>query len=339
MIRLIKSSLLIGVLAAIAFSAWLYHYAKTPLNLTPEAQEIIIQPKSGLKSIANQLVEQNVLSNALPFVLLGRLLGKEPSLQSGSYTLNKNINPYQLLLSLNHGKTTQGSITLIEGKTFKMMREKLAKNDAVKSTINDLSDAEVMRLVGDGEPHTEGLFFPDTYYFDRNTADIVILKRSYDGMKTKLAAAWANRASGLPYIDSYQALIMASIIEKETGKASERPMIAGVFLNRLRIGMRLQTDPTVIYGMGDNYDGNIRKKDLERDTPYNTYTRDGLPPTPIAMPGLASIEAALHPEVTKALYFVGKGDGTHAFSNSLVEHNANVVKYQLKKSTKKVSQK
>ena len=337
--RLIKSSLLISVLAAIACSAWLYHYAKAPLNLTPEAQEIIIQPKSGLKSIANQLVEQHVLSNALPFVLLGRLLGKEPSLQSGSYTLNKNINPYQLLLSLNHGKTTQGSITLIEGKTFKMMREKLAKNDAVKSTINDLSDAEVMRLVGDGEPHTEGLFFPDTYYFDRNTADIVILKRSYDGMKTKLAAAWANRASGLPYIDSYQALIMASIIEKETGKASERPMIAGVFLNRLRIGMRLQTDPTVIYGMGDNYDGNIRKKDLERDTPYNTYTRDGLPPTPIAMPGLASIEAALHPAVTKALYFVGKGDGTHAFSNSLVEHNANVVKYQLKKSTKKVSQK
>ena len=339
MIRLIKSGILIGVLAAIALSAWLYHYAKTPLNLTPEAQEIIIQPKSGLKSIANQLVEQNVLSNALPFVLLGRLLGKEPSLQSGSYTLNKNINPYQLLLSLNHGKTTQGSITLIEGKTFKMMREKLAKNDAVKRTINDLSDAEVMRLVGDGEPHAEGLFFPDTYYFDRNTADIVILKRSYDGMKTKLAAAWANRASGLPYIDSYQALIMASIIEKETGKASERPMIAGVFLNRLRIGMRLQTDPAVIYGMGDNYDGNIRKKDLERDTPYNTYTRDGLPPTPIAMPGLASIEAALHPEVTKALYFVGKGDGTHAFSNSLVEHNANVVKYQLKKSTKKVSQK
>ena len=339
MIRLIKSSLLIGVLAAIACSAWLYHYAKAPLNITPEAQEIIIQPKSGLKSIANQLVEQHVLSNALPFVLLGRLLGKEPSLQSGSYTLNKNINPYQLLLSLNHGKTTQGSITLIEGKTFKMMREKLAKNDALKSTINDLSDAEVMRLVGDREQLAEGLFFPDTYYFDRNTADIVILKRSYDGMKAKLAAAWANRASGLPYVDSYQALIMASIIEKETGKASERPMIAGVFLNRLRIGMRLQTDPSVIYGMGDNYDGNIRKKDLERDTPYNTYTRDGLPPTPIAMPGLASIEAALHPEVTKALYFVGKGDGTHAFSNSLVEHNANVVKYQLKKSTKKVSQK
>ena len=337
--RFVKTALLFAILGALGLSAWLYNYAKTPLNLTPEAQEIIIKPKSGLKSIANQLVEQQVLPSALPFVLLGRLLGKEPSLQSGSYTLNKNINPYQLLLSLNHGKATQGGITFIEGKTFKIMREKLAKNDAVKSTIQDLSDAEVMRLVGGGEPHAEGLFFPDTFYFDRNTADIVILKRSYDGMKTKLAAAWANRAPGLPYKDSYQALIMASIIEKETGKASERPMIAGVFLNRLRIGMRLQTDPSVIYGMGDNYDGNIHKKDLERDTPYNTYTRDGLPPTPIAMPGLASIEAALHPEVTKALYFVGKGDGTHAFSNSLVEHNANVVKYQLKKSTKKVSQK
>ena len=334
MIKLIKLCLLIGVLAAIGLSAWLYHYAKTPLNLTPEAQEIVIKPKSGLKSIANQLVEQKVLASALPFVLLGRLLGKEPSLQSGSYTLNKNISPYQLLLSLNHGKATQGSITFIEGKTFKIMREKLTKNDAVKSTIEDLSDSEVMRLVGGGEPHVEGLFFPDTFYFDRGTADMVILKRSYEGMQSKLSAAWANRAKALPYKDSYEALIMASIIEKETGKASERPMIAGVFLNRLRIGMRLQTDPTVIYGMGDNYDGNIRKKDLERDTPYNTYTRNGLPPTPIAMPGLASIEAALHPEQTKALYFVGKGDGSHAFANNLVEHNNNVVKYQLRHAVK-----
>lgn len=334
MMRLVKTALLFAILAGLVCVAWLYSYAKAPLNLSPEAQEIVIKPKSGLKSIANQLVEQDVLPSALPFVLLGRLLGKEPSLQSGSYTLNKNVTPYQLLLSLNHGKATQGGITFIEGKTFKIMREKLAKNDAIKSTIQDLSDAEVMRLVGGREPYAEGLFFPDTFYFDRGTADIVLLKRSYEGMQAKLASAWANRASGLPYKDSYQALIMASIVEKETGKASERPMIAGVFLNRLRIGMRLQTDPTVIYGMGDSYDGNIRKKDLERDSPYNTYTRDGLPPTPIAMPGLASIEAALHPDVTKALYFVGKGDGTHAFANSLVEHNSNVVKYQLKKLIK-----
>ncbi len=332
--KLIKYAFWISLLAVIGFSIWLLSYAKTPLNLTPEAQEISIKPNSGLKSIANQLVQQNVIANATPFVLLGRVLRKEPYLQSGNYTLNKNITPYHLLLSLNHGKALQGSITFIEGKTFKIMREKLAKNDAIKSTIKDLSDAEVMRLVGKGEAHAEGLFFPDTFYFDRNTADIVLLKRSYEIMQAKLAETWANRAPSLPYKNSYEALTMASIIEKETGKAAERPMIAGVFLSRLRIGMRLQTDPSVIYGMGDNYDGNIRKKDLERDTPYNTYTRDGLTPTPIAMPGLASIEAALHPANTKALYFVGKGDGSHQFSNSLAEHNRAVAQYQLKRKVK-----
>ncbi len=335
MIKLIKYTLMLSILAALSFSAWLYIYAKTPLNLTPEAQEISIKPKSTLKSIADQLVAQRVISQAWPFVILGKVLRKEPYLQAGDYTLNKNINPYQLLLSLNHGKAMQGSVTFIEGKTFKQMREKLAKNDAIKTTIQSLSDIEVMRVVGKGEKHAEGMFFPDTFYFDRNTADIVLLKRAYEGMQSKLAMAWANRAPNLPYKNSYEALIMASIVEKETGKASERPMIAGVFLNRLRIGMRLQTDPTVIYGMGDKYDGNIRRKDLETDTPYNTYTRDGLPPTPIAMPGLASIEAALHPEKTKALYFVGKGDGSHEFSNSLVEHNRAVVKYQLNGQTKK----
>ena len=335
MIRIIKTSLLFSVIAVISFGAWLYHYAKTPLDLSPEAQEISIKPNSGLKNIANQLVAQKVIPDALPFLVLVRLLGKETYLQAGDYTLIKNVSPYQLILSLNHGKSTQGSITFIEGKTFSQMRAKLAKNDAVKSTIADLSDTEVMRLVGKGEKHAEGMFFPDTFYFDRNTADIILLKRSYEIMQSKLTMAWANRAAGLPYKDSYQALIMASIIEKETGKSAERPMIAGVFLNRLRIGMRLQTDPTVIYGMGDKYDGNIRKKDLMTDTAYNTYTRDGLPPTPIAMPGLASIEAALHPEKTKALYFVGRGDGSHEFTNSLLDHNRAVAKYQLKQKVKK----
>ena len=334
MMKLIKFIFFIGLLSAIGFGAWLYYYAKTPLNLSPDAQEISIKPNSGLKSIANQLVAQQVIPDAIPFIVLVKLLGKESFLQAGDYTLIKNVSPYQLLLSLNHGKATQGSITFIEGKTFKHMRTKLAKNDAVKSTIANLSDAEVMRVLGKGEEHAEGLFFPDTFYFDRNTADIAILKRSYEGMQNKLNTAWANRAAGLPYKNSYEALIMASIVEKETGKASERPEIAGVFLNRLRIGMRLQTDPTVIYGIGDKYDGNIRRKDLTTDTIYNTYTRDGLPPTPIAMPGLASIEAALHPEKTKALYFVGKGDGSHQFSNSLIEHNRAVAKYQLKRKMK-----
>jgi len=334
MMRSIKWSLIIGLGAALVLAAGLAYYAKKPLNLSPEAQEITIKPKSSLTSIANQLVEQGVIKHALPFVLLARFLHKEPYLQAGDYTLNKNINPYQLLLSLNHGKATQGSITFIEGKTFKQMREKLAKNDAVKMTTQELTEAEIIVVVGNGEKHAEGLFFPDTFYFDRGTTDVTLLKRAYDIMQAKLDSAWRGRASGLPYKNSYQALIMASIVEKETGKASERPMIAGVFINRLRIGMRLQTDPTVIYGIGDKYDGNIRLEDLQTDTIYNTYTRDGLPPTPIAMPGAASIDAALHPQSTKALYFVGKGDGSHEFSNSLAEHNRAVAKYQLMGKTK-----
>lgn len=327
----VKTWLLVASVALIGLSAWLAYYAVTPLNLAPSSQEIVIQPKSGLRSIANQLVAQGVIQEPWRFILLAKLLNKESTLQAGNYTLNKNVSPYQLLLSLNNGKATQGSITFIEGRTFAQMREKMARNDALKQTLTHLSEAEILKLVGSSRTKAEGLFFPDTFYFDRNTADTVILQRSYDAMQRKLEAAWQKRAPNLPYKNSYEALIMASIVEKETGKASERAMIAGVFINRLRIGMRLQTDPTVIYGMGDEYQGNIRKKDLLKDTPYNTYTRDGLPPTPIAMPGLAAIEAALHPETTKALYFVGKGDGSHAFSNSLQEHNRAVVKYQLKK--------
>jgi len=323
--------LLLSIIIAILFSAWMVHYAISPLKLQPSSQEILIQPKSGLKSIANQLVAQGVLKEPWRFMFLARLLNKEQYLQAGTYTLNKNISPYQLLLSLNHGKTTQGSITFIEGRTFEQIRQKLAANDAVKQSIKGLSEADILKLIG--SPHTvaEGLFFPDTFYFDRNSPDIELLRISYNAMQTKLEKAWQGRDKNLPYKNSYQALIMASIIEKETGKADERPMIAGVFVNRLRLGMRLQTDPTVIYGMGIRFDGNIRKKDLSIDTPYNTYTRSGLPPTPIAMPGLAAIEAALHPADTKALYFVGKGDGSHAFSNNLDEHNRAVVKYQLKK--------
>lgn len=331
MMKKLRLLLWIAIIGCLGLTAWMVYYAKTPLNIRPDAQEITIKPNSSLKSIAKQLVAQGVLKTEWPFVLLAKVLNKAPYLQAGDYTLNKNVNPYQLLLSLNHGKSTQGAITFIEGKTFKQMRQRLSKNDAIKHTIQNLSEAEVMQLVGKGEPHAEGLFFPETFYFDRGTLDTVILKRAYEIMQIKLEKAWQTRASNLPYKSRYEALIMASIIEKETGKASEREMIAGVFINRLRIGMRLQTDPTIIYGMGDDYQGNIRRKDLMKDTPYNTYTRSGLPPTPIAMPGLASIEAALHPADTKALYFVGKGDGSHAFSNNLADHNRAVVKYQLQK--------
>jgi len=331
MIKRIKKYLLLSFLLILALASWLVHYAVTSLRLQPNSQEITIQPKSGLKNIANQLVQQGVLTEPWRFIIIAKILHKESYLQAGDYTLNRNITPYQLLLSLNHGKATQGSVTFIEGHTFSQMRSNLEKNNALKQTVSALSESEVLSKLGSKYTVAEGLFFPDTYYFDRNTADIIMLQRSYDAMKNKLDDAWSKRAAGLPYKNSYQALIMASIVEKETGRASERPMIAGVFINRIRIGMRLQTDPTVIYGMGAQYNGNIRKKDLTADTPYNTYTRNGLPPTPIAMPGLASIEAALHPANTKALYFVGKGDGSHAFSSSLDEHNRAVVKYQLKR--------
>ena len=331
MVKRIKRWLLISLVSIALIAAWLGYYAITPLKLQPSSQEVVIAPNSGLRSIANQLVAQGVLREPWRFILLARLLQKEQYLQAGSYTLNKNVSPYQLLLSLNYGKATQGSVTFIEGRTFAQMREKLAKNDAVKQTTTALTDSEIMQLLGSQHTTPEGLFFPDTFYFNRHTPDIALLKISYDAMQAKLNKAWQNRDPNLPYKDSYEALIMASIVEKETGKPSERPMIAGVFINRMRFGMRLQTDPTVIYGMGVRYDGNIRKKDLLTDTPYNTYTRGGLPPTPIAMPGMASIEAALHPAETKALYFVGKGDGSHEFSNNLNEHNRAVVRYQLKK--------
>lgn len=331
MIKRIKKWFILSSIAALGLSIWLAYYAMSPLKLQPNSQEIVIQSQSSLKSIANQLVKQGVLREPWRFIILAQMFNKESFLQAGSYTLNKNISPYQLLLSLNHGKTTQGGVTFIEGRTFVQMREKLTQNDAVKQTITGLSESEILKMLGSNDSVAEGLFFPDTFYFDRNTTDTVILQRSYDAMRSKLAKAWEGRDANLPYKTSYQALIMASIIEKETGRASERPMIAGVFINRLRIGMRLQTDPTVIYGMGVQYKGNIRKKDLIADTPYNTYTRVGLPPTPIAMPGMAAIDAALHPAKTKALYFVGKGDGSHAFSNNLVDHNLAVVHYQLKK--------
>lgn len=322
---------MIGLIAVLSFAAYLAYYAKSPLNIPSASQDVSIKANSGLSSIANQLVEQGVIKNKLLFIVLARLMGKEASLQAGEYTFNANVTPYELLLSLSSGKTTQAKITFIEGKTFKDMLASLEKNPAVTNTVQKLPYADIMALINPQQSHPEGMFFPDTYYFDRGTKDIVLLKRAHEIMTTKLEQAWQGREQGLPYKNSYEALIMASIVEKETGMASERPMIAGVFVNRMRIGMKLQTDPTVIYGMGDGFDGNIRRKDLRKDTNYNTYTRYGLPPTPIAMPSLAAIDAALHPAKTKALYFVGKGDGSHAFSNSLVDHNRAVAKYQLKR--------
>jgi UPF0755 protein len=219
-------------------------------------------------------------------------------------------------------------ILFVEGTTLKQWRAQLGRSPDVKQTLAQSSDDDLRRALGLEQP-VEGWLFPDTYRFTPGNADIDIVKRAHAAMKRRLADAWATREAGIPLKTPYEALILASIVEKETGQATERPLIASVFMNRMRLGMRLQTDPTVIYGLGDRYDGRIHKRDLTTDTPWNTYTRDGLPPTPIAMPGLASLRAAVQPAQTDYLYFVGKGDGTHEFSRTLEEHNRAVAKYQL----------
>ena len=317
---------LLGLLLALA---WMIYFANSPIQLKNETESFDIEAGSRFRSITHQLVQQKIIQDPVSFELLARGLGVAADVKAGIYEVKSGITPLDLINQLTSGTTTQASITFIEGWTFAQMREALNTSDKVKHMTMSETDQQILKEIGATELVPEGLFFPDTYFFSPNTSDRDILKRAYLTMQNKIAASWQHKSAGLPYNTPYEALIMASIVEKETGKASERPQIAGVFINRMKIGMRLQTDPTVIYGLGENFDGNLRKKDLLSDTKYNTYPRDGLPPTPIAMPGLGAINAALHPAQTKALYFVGKGDGSHYFSASLAEHNNAVIKYQL----------
>lgn len=329
--RLINRLVFITLFITLLFVGWMIYFSMTPVTLDVETAEVDIRSGSSLRGISEQLVKEGVLSEPLSFMLLVRLMGKAGEVKAGNYLIESGTTPYDVFVTLTRGKTTQDSIRFIEGWTFQQMREAMMNNDSIKHITIAYTDKQILENIGATETHPEGLFFPDTYFFSKGMTDQDILKRAYLAMQSRLNIAWQQRQAGLPYKTPYEALIMASIIEKETGQASERKTIAGVFINRLRIGMRLQTDPTVIYGMGEDYDGNIRRKDLLVDTTYNTYTRSGLPPTPIAMPGLASIDAALHPAKTKALYFVGKGDGSHVFSSTLAEHNRAVVKYQLRR--------
>lgn len=327
--RQFRNLFLLMILVALALSGWLYHFSRQPLDLTDASQDLALKHGTSLRGIAQQLVNEQVLHEPWTFILLVRVHGMASEVKAGNYLLEKGMTAYDLFRMITSGNTVQRSITFIEGWSFKQMRAALNANESVRHLSMHLSDAEILMQIGASEAMPEGLFFPDSYYFSGGESDIDILKRAYKTMKRKLDIAWRGRDSGLPYTDAYQALTMASIIEKETGRGDERPLISRVFLNRLKLGMRLQTDPTVIYGMGDQFDGNLRRQDLQTDTSYNTYTRTGLPPTPIAMPGLASIEAALHPVKGDALYFVGKGDGSHAFSATLSEHNHAVKRYQL----------
>ncbi len=324
--RLIQLAAILGIVGA----AWLWHFSQQPLTIPGKPHAFVVQSGSTIRAVSRQLVEERILKEPWTFFLMARLSGQASQLKAGNYLFEKDVSPYRLLGMLTNGDVTQIGITFIEGWTFRQMREELNRHEGIQHLGMGLSDADILRRIGARETYPEGLFFPDTYYFSSGMSDLEILRRAYQAMQQKLAAAWSARAPGLPYANAYQALIMASIVEKETGRIEERPRIARVFLNRLKLGMRLQTDPSVIYGMGEGYDGNIRRKDLLADTLYNTYTRAGLPPTPIANPGMGAIEAALHPDADGGyLYFVGKGDGSHVFSRNLAEHNRAVNKYQL----------
>ena len=250
-------------------------------------------------------------------------------LQVGEYAVGHGLTPISLLDKLESGRVIQHRFTIVEGWTFRELRLALAKEGALESTLAGLSDDEVMRRLGSGGLHPEGQFLPETYNFTRGVSDAELLKRAHLALRTVLQSEWEQRAADLPLKSEYEALILASIIEKETGVARERPQIAGVFVRRLRLGMKLQTDPTVIYGLGTSFNGNLTRRHLEGATPYNTYANFGLPPTPIALPGRAAIRAALQPADGDALYFVSRGDGSHVFSPSLSEHNRAVVRYQL----------
>ncbi|MBK8323269.1 MAG: endolytic transglycosylase MltG [Betaproteobacteria bacterium] len=323
--------LLASFATALVVAALAAAFVLRPLEPPRLPFDFTVKSGASLKSVSRQLSEEGLLAEPYGLWLLARALGRASQLQAGTYRLERPVSPLELLEKLASGDVLPVEVAFVEGTTFRQWLVTLAKNPNVKQTLAGKSDAEIRAALGVEETALEGLFFPDTYRFVAGTPDVEILKRAHAAMKKRLAQSWEGRAPDLPIATAYEALILASIIEKETGQRGERPVIASVFVNRLRLGMRLQTDPTVIYGLGTGFDGNLRKRDLVTDTAFNTYTRDGLPPTPIAMPGAASIEAALHPESTPFLYFVGRGDGTHQFSRSLEEHNRAVASYQLGK--------
>jgi UPF0755 protein len=326
--RRIKGVLLVGAVAAFLVLAWCVRYPLHELPLKQSPLQFSISAGSSLRSASAQMVDAGVIRSAFSFELLTRIFGDPRNVKAGNYEVEKGITPLELIEKITRGTNAALAITFVEGWNFRQMRKVLDENPALSHETLGLSDVDVLQRMGLEESSPEGLFFPDTFHFSTGTSDLNILRRSYDLMQRHLAAQWAQRSPDLPLATPYEALTLASIVEKETGKAVERSIISAVFLNRLKLGMKLQTDPTVIYGLGETFDGNLRKHDLLSDTPYNTYTRVGMPPTPIAMPGLASLHAALHPAPTDALYFVAKGDGSSHFSRSFEEHDRAVTKYQ-----------
>lgn len=323
--------LLAAVVAVAAYLFWAWNH---PLQPGTEIYEV--KPGVTLRNFARELSSRGVLPESHSFVWLAHLTGHQRDLKSGEYRFRNGMTARELLEQIVAGRVIEYPVVLVEGWTFRQFREAIGAAPKLTHTLIGLSPRAVMEKLGHKGEHPEGRFFPDTYYYSSGQTELAILDNAYDKMQKLLQQEWEKRDNNLPFRDASEALILASIVEKETGRADERRLIAGVFINRLRHGMRLQTDPTVIYGLGESFDGNLRLKDLRRDTPYNTYTRAGLPPTPVAMPGKESLQAVMHPVINGALYFVSRGDGSHVFSATLEEHNQAVIKYQMKgKSTKK----
>lgn len=328
---------LIGLLvvAGSFVAAWLLMefqaFRDQPLPVAEAGSTLLIAPGSNLKSVARQLHAQGLVDKPRYLVFLARYLGLDAKIKAGEFHLKAPLTPERLLEQLTQGQVVQHELTLIEGENVREMLRRVAADPVLEHTLDGLDAQGIMAAIGYPGVHPEGRFLPETYHFPRGTTDVAFLRRAYRDMETFLQQAWPERDPDLPLDTPYEALILASIVEKETGLAQERRRISGVFVRRLEKGMKLQTDPTVIYGMGDDYQGDIRFRDLRTDTPYNTYTRFGLPPTPIAMPGREAILAALHPADGDALYFVSRGDGSHVFSATLEAHNKAVDRYQRKR--------
>ena len=325
------AALLLALAGLVSLVGACYWWLDQPLSLNAPAVDLSIEPGTSARAVADVVAQSGVQVRADWLYAWFRLSGQDRQIKAGSYEIETGTTPRSLLRKLVRGEESLRTVTLVEGWTFRQVRQALAQAPQLGADTAALSDEAIMERLGRAGLPAEGRFFPDTYSYAKGSSDLKVLARALRSMDRHLADAWDKRAPDTPLKNPDQALVLGSIVEKETGRASDRPQIAGVFANRLRIGMLLQTDPTVIYGMGDLFDGNLRKKDLQTDTPWNTYTRAGLPPTPIAMPGRDALLAAVAPARTDALYFVARGDGSSEFSTSLDAHNRAVDKYQRKR--------
>ena len=325
MLRRLVALLVLALLAGAAAYAWVTRH---PLPLPEQPYAFTVRSGESLRAVARELTRAGVLRADWTLVALARIEGVDRTIKAGNYELPAGTTLSGLLAKLTQGEASQTSFTIVEGWSWRDLREALRMEPDVVKTVLDLPEPEMLRAIGAERAQAEGWFFPDTYFFVAGTTDASLLARAHRAMVKRLESAWESRAPGLPISSPYEALVLASIVEKETGHAADRPLIASVLENRIQQGMRLQADPTVIYGMADRFDGNLTRRDLDTDTAYNTYLRDGLPPTPIALPGQAAIDAVLHPPATPYLYFVSRGDGSSEFSANLADHNRAVAKYQ-----------